>query len=482
MVAELTPLDLPLSVRAEKALTKLRVRCPADLEGLTASALTDVGNCGKKTVREIQTLLQRFRAGEFDITPATLRKMTSFDLLARIDEALRQMPQRDRDILALRLAGSGRRPAGLQTIADQFQISHQRVSQIVSTTLHQCGRGGGPKSKALLHALAVWCRQQVCPLTPGLFRKWGPKPWPLRYHPQFYARVLAELAPGIPAWPEGQKRVQRADERLESIARALESYLQKAGKASLRTAFEAIRAAPRLRKTTPEEFLLALKQSRRLMVRFPEPDRPEVRLRFLHVLPVARTILQASATPLTAEAILALARAKYGSEAVPWKARPTGDCLTPDKGFFLLGPRLFGLRRHFLLPEKERRLIRRDCFGLLGSEHRPISTPEIINTKAFPWAARVNAYELAQVLREDPRFVDLGKFLFVLTEWGVEKRARIKDLIPQVLAEIGRPATAAEVHQELQHLRSVSPTGMMHLLRTTPGVQDCGAGRFGLQC
>jgi hypothetical protein len=477
----LDPLDLPLSVRAEKALKKLGVRRLADLDGLAASRLTTLGNCGKKTVHEIRTLLLRARAGEFEFKPSALRKMSSLALFAQLDETLRHSPQRDRELVVLRLGGGGRPPAGLQTIAAQYNISHQRVSQIIRKTLDQCVRCGGPKSKALLQALAVWCHHHVCPLTPGLLRKWGPKPWPLRYQPQFYVRVMAELRPGIPAWPEGQKRVERDEERLESIARALESYLKKAGKASLRTAFEAIRAVSGLRKTTPEDFLLALKQSRRLMVRFPEPDRPEVRLRFLHVLRVARAVLQASATPLTPESILALARARYGSDAIHWKPRPTGDCLTPDQGFYLLGPRLFGLRRHFLLPAKERRLMKRNCFGLLKSERRPISTPEIINNQAFPWAAKASAYELAEVLREDPRFRDLGKFLFVLAEWGIEQRAHIKDLIPQVLAEIGRPATAAEVHQQLQRLRSVSRSGIAHQLRTTPCVQDCGSGRFGLK-
>jgi hypothetical protein len=474
-------LDLPLSVRAEKALKKLGVRRLADLEELSASKLMAAGNCGKKTVREIQTLLGRAQAGEFEVSPSTLRKMSSLDLFAQFDEALRQSPQRDRKLVALRLAGSGRSPEGLQTIAAQFHISHQRVSQIIRKTLEQCLRCGGPKSKALVHALAAWCHHHVCPLTPGLLRKWAPKPWPLRYQPEFYVRVMAELRPDIPAWPDGQEHVECVEERIESIARALESCLQKAAKAPLPAAFNAIRAVSGLRKTTPEDFLLALKQSRCLMVRFPEPDRPEVRLRFLHVLPVARAILEASAKPLTPAEILALARARFGSESIPWKPRPTGDCLTLAQGFYLLGPRLYGLRRHFSLPEKERCLMRRDCFGLLQSGSRPVSTPEIINTKAFPWAAKANAYELAQVLREDPRFLDLGKFLFVLAEWGIVKRAHIKDLIPQVLAEIGRPATAAEVHQGLQRLRSVSRSGIAYQLRTTPHVQDCGSGRFGLK-
>jgi hypothetical protein len=109
-------------------------------------------------------------------------------------------------------------------------------------------------------------------------------------------------------------------------------------------AFDIVRAVSKLRKSTITDFLLALKQSRHLSVQFPEPDRPEVGLRSLRVRNVARVILQASANPLTPEEILAQAQAKFGSELIPWAPICVGNRLTPEEGFYLLGPRSYGLR------------------------------------------------------------------------------------------------------------------------------------------
>ena len=44
------------------------------------------------------------------------------------------------------------------------------------------------------------------------------------------------------------------------------------------------------------------------------------------------------------------------------------------------------------------------------------------------WAAEINGYELAQILREDNRFADLGRMLFALAEWGMEERELIGTL------------------------------------------------------
>jgi Bacterial RNA polymerase, alpha chain C terminal domain len=214
---DLNPLALPLSVRAENILTSLGVQHLGDLEGVTTSELMGVGNCGKKTVLEIQTLLQRARAREFDVTPEALQKTTSFDLLAQIDEMLRQLPKRDLELVTSRLAGSGQPPVALGAIAAQLNISRTRAWQIMHATLNKFVRRGGPKTKALLDGVAASCHNNVCPLTPHLLLKWAPNPWPLQYKPEFYVRAIAEMRRDIPAWPEGQKRTGVADERIRIL-------------------------------------------------------------------------------------------------------------------------------------------------------------------------------------------------------------------------------------------------------------------------
>lgn len=203
---DLTPLDLPLSVRAENSLKKLGIQRLEDLEGVTMSKLKDLKYCGKWTIREIQTLLQRAGTGEFSFTPETLQKMTSFDLLAQMDERLGKLPQRDLEIVALRLGGSGQPPATLATIGAQFNITRERVRQIVPKVLGKFVRCEGPIIKALLNRMAATCHNRVHPLTPALLLKWAPKPWPLRYKPAFYLRVIAVMRLDVSPWPEGQKR------------------------------------------------------------------------------------------------------------------------------------------------------------------------------------------------------------------------------------------------------------------------------------
>jgi hypothetical protein len=242
-----------------------------------------------------------------------------------------------------------------------------------------------------------------------------------------------------------------------------------------------VRAAPKLKKISTNEFLDALRQTKYLRVQFPQPDRPEVSLKSLRLRNVAKTILETSEQPLTPEDILAKAQAQFGAGLIPWTPIYAGNRLTPEDGFYLLGPRSYGLRRHFSLAESTWRSIRQDCLRLLKTENHPVSSSEIVSGALFPWAPATNSYELAQVLREDKRFIDLGKFLIALAEWGVEERAFIKDLIPKVLAEIARPATAAEVYDKLKRLRSLSPSSISQQIRGTPRVQDYGFGHFGLK-
>jgi hypothetical protein len=194
---DLKPQDLPLSVRAENTLKRLGVQRLGDLERVTVSEMTGLKNCGAWTIREIQTLLQRASAGEFSVTPEALQAVISCDLLAQIDGMLGQLPNRDLEIVALRLGGSGQPPATLDMIGLQFNISRERVRQIVSSTLGKLVRLGGPKTKILLNAIAASCHSNVCPLKLDLLRNRAPKPCPLRYKPEFYLRAIAVMRPDI---------------------------------------------------------------------------------------------------------------------------------------------------------------------------------------------------------------------------------------------------------------------------------------------
>jgi len=235
------------------------------------------------------------------------------------------------------------------------------------------------------------------------------------------------------------------------------------------------------KKPNAQEFLQSVKHARGLAVELSTPGQAIVRLRRLIISDVTKAVLLPSACPLAPEEILVKAREKFGDEIVKWDARTIGNSFLAEKGFFLLGPRCYGLRQHFRLPEKLWSAVRRDAHSLLKAENRPISTADMVNAYRFDWATQTNKYELAYVLREDERFADLGRLLFGLATWGIEERAYIKDLIPKILAESGRPMTSDQVLEHLHRLRSVSPYGITGNLRHHPLVRDYGFGFYGLK-
>jgi hypothetical protein len=105
----------------------------------------------------------------------------------------------------------------------------------------------------------------------------------------------------------------------------------------------------------------------------------------------------------------------------------------------------------------------------------------MLRAPALRWARHASKYELAQILREDKRFADLGRLLFGLAEWGVEERRYVKDLVPEILGAAGQPLKVSQIVERLQQLRSVAPTSLSNVLRRIPEVRDYGFGYFGLR-
>src|SRR5207247_1349420 len=110
--------------------------------------------------------------------------------------------------------------------------------------------------------------------------------------------------------------------------------------------------------------------------------------------------------------------------------------------------------------------------------NRPISASEIVS-KRFRWAEQTNAYELAQILREDERFIDLGRFLFGLAAWGNQERQHLGDLVLRILAEAERPMTAAQVFERLQKFRSFSRPPCPTIMRPGRGIRNYGSAHYG---
>lgn len=473
--------DLPLSVRLEGVLQRRGVRRLGDVHGAPITELRATKNCGRKTISELARLIERASTGEFSAAPDGA--WNPAELVRTLDALVADLPDRNEGILVLRLGGRSEEMPTLEEVGVKFCLTRERVRQIVELGLERIRKHGGPRLRNQLEHVERICCEKVLPITPALFKQWlGVAGASGNFNLSFYLRLLAELKPTIQVWPAGQDTSASRKGRSEEIESALEYALRDGFQTvALPQALALVRGNPALSKTGAAEFLAALQHSRRFKVDFPQPDAPVVRLARHSVFEVSRAVLQASNVPLTPEEILVQAQAHVGPDAARWNPRTLGNALVEERGFYLLGPRSYGLRQHFAGGQEKWPQIRADFRALLKRENRPISSAEVVNSRKFDWAGQTNTYELACILREDDRLIDLGKFLFALTEWGIEEREYIKDLIPKVLEKAARPLTGTEILGRLQQLRSVSPTCIASALRKHPAICDYGFGHYGLK-
>lgn len=474
---------LPMSVRLANILHRVGACLLGDLHGIEYERIKAEKNSGRKTVAELFALVRRVQAGEFEKDGTSEDKQGLSGLIRLLDEAVEKLSPREQDMLLQRIGADGGEPLTLEEIADKYALTRERVRQIVAKILKQTLRSGGPVMHDILRDLAARCAANVCPLTPELFAEWHrqEESSASRFPVPFYLRLIAELVPEIPTWPEGQQTLRKTVGRVPEVLRHLRGLLQgrEASPLPLSEAFEHL--VHRFAGLTVNEFLDALRRDESLVVELSAPDRFTVRPARLRRHEWVRLVLLQAERPLTPEEIIERARHLLGESFSPPTPFSLANTLTPNLGFYLLDRHAYGLRRHFRLPLDLWFQVRADFHLLLREESRPVSTAEVINGARFDWAGETNAPELAQVLREDDRFIDLGRFLFALAEWGIEEREYVRDLIPKVLAEKGRPMTGREIGRELQRLRSVTPTSMSEILRKTPGVRDYGFGFYGLE-
>jgi Sigma-70, region 4 len=472
--------DLPLSVRLEGVLVRKKVRHLGDLHGVTVSQLRAVRSCGRKTILELIRLINRARAGEFSTEPESTWNPPK--LVCALDTLIADLPNRDAEILVERLGGASDEIQTLEQIGAKFRLTRERVRQIVKKSVKRIRKAGSYRLKSYIEQVEKRCCETVCPLTPALLKLWLKQASTCRFNIPFYVRLLGELSPAIPSWSAGRDmsaiQVERGGEIEQELKVVLHERFQSL---PLSGALHQLQTKVSLRNLKAIDFLAALQHFRSFKIDFPEPDAPVVRLARRVPFDVAKAVLQASNSPMSPEEILARAQSIFGPDIARWTTCTIEHALVEDKGFYLLGRRSYGLRQHFSLPERMWEQAAVDFRGLLKQQNRPVSTVEVINHRCFDWAAQTNTNELACILREDKKLIDLGRFLFALAEWGIEERQYVKDLIPKVLQKAGRPLTATEVVARLQQLRSVSPQGISSCLRKHREVRDYGFSHFGLK-
>ena len=193
---------------------------------------------------------------------------------------------------------------------------------------------------------------------------------------------------------------------------------------------------------------------------------------------MARQVLSQSERALTPEEIIERAQEMFGAETELPSVHSLANLPSYEQDFYLLNRRTIGLRQHFQLPEERWNDLRNDFYRLLFERKRPVSTTEVVAKKLFDWANQTTASEATEILRDDERFKDLGRFLFALAKWQIEERQPVKDLAVKVLEETGFPLTASEVGELIQKFRSVSTTSMRTILCSHKAVREFNFGHF----
>ncbi len=473
--------DLPISSRLETVLRRCGFSKLGDIDGVEFNYLLRRQGCGKKCIQELQELLKRSGSGEF--TPVDTADFSAVlqQVAASIDSGLAKLAHRDREIFESRISGNNGGPRTLEEIAQEFAMTRERVRQITKKSFQTIRRSGGLKLKSALQSLVRECEQCVCPLTPDLFTKWTGPTVASKHDSHFYVRVLDTMDASVPAWPGGSTREGGDESRSLEIQTAVELWMRKTGmNPTASEAYSYLRKHSAFRKLSVAAFLAAIRVPKRFIIDFPEPDRPQFRLRRLRISDFARPILEASDVPLTPEEIIERAKARYGHSLIIHAGRSAGNALLGEEGIYLLGPRALGMRKHFKTPAKVWPSLRKIFANTLKIQNRPVSTTEAV---CLPEIARfhiTNAHEMAAILREDKRFVDLGRHLFGLAKWGLQEREHIKDLLPGVFEQAKRVLKIDQALEKLTRLRSVSPSSIANYLKNHPEIRSFGFGYYGL--
>ena len=474
--------ELPLSTRLEAVLSEHGWHQLGDLNGVNTADLLKARNCGRTTISELKQLLHQAEMGEFTPAPGT----SSADPLATVIRLIRagmsSINKRDREIVRQRLFGRRGEPKTLEEVGERLGMTRERVRQIVKGAFEKVRRTGGPLLARALEALASDHNASVVPVTVALvaarLSATDPGEWP----PVFYVYVIEQIAPLIPVWGLDLARQPLDKSQCNAINSALEKWLPlKSEHPTAKEAFEQLRADSNFGGLSVAAFFSVLQRARRIIVDFPDADEPRLRLRRLRLFYVALPVLLDSPEPLTPEKIIERARSRFGSDAVMLSGRSTENALAAHPEIFRLGRRSFGLRQHFTSSAADWPKLREQFVELLRKEDRPISTIEVCDKRSIGLPPGINSYELAEILREDARLVDLGRRLFGLARWGVEEREHIKDLLPKILAQAGRPLTASEMYDRLTKFRSAAPTAISTILRNHPKIVRLEFEHYGLR-
>lgn len=485
------------STRLAKALHSLNVGKLGDLENFTFDNLKSAPRLGKDSVFELWQFVasmqknagvgkNSFEELEADSPAETVLSELSLNgVLKFINDFVSALTEREQEVLFSRLGGApDERILTLEELGEKFQVTRERIRQMESNSLKKLKTRLSGISENALEKIKVHTEAAVCPLTARFLIHLTENDYALfACPPNFYLHLLKKLAPEIYISAGSQTPIQ-STKNVSQLSRKIKNFLdEQPDFLTLSQVFEQLSDRGTFDGFGINDFFEAIR-SKKFIVE--DGDAPNILLiasdkNKLSMAEMARQVLTQSEQPLTPEEIIAEARKMFGEDIEFHSERSLANLPSFDRSFYLLNKRTIGLRQHFHLPEPLWNQVKDDFHKLLLEKKRPVSTTEVINKNLFDWTSQTNPSETTEILREDERFKDLGRFLFALNEWQIEEREPVKDLVIRVLQESDAPLTAMEIGNNVQKYRSVATTSMPTVLRGHSEIQTFDFGYYGLK-
>jgi hypothetical protein len=457
-ISQLRFAELPITSRLANVAQSIGLRTLGDLNGRRAFELLRCKNCGWRTVRELGQLIERAISGEFNEGQIE-ESARPMELLRLLEEGMAKLSPRDKHVLLARIGGEDVLPATLEEIGQQHALTRARIQQILEKTLNTLKKAWGPRVPQLLEAVKRRCFSNVCPLTPALLRQWiGESHSTFQLSPKAQVRLIGALDEDIPCWPNQQDGVGGIDNSIRRLDLDLAKLARKAnGGIAVANAYQKLTSQRYYKRLKVGKFLEMLRRIRRTLVEFDDPQSPVIRLSRLSATDVATHILEQSDKPLTAEEIHSRAIQTFGKNIILCEARAIGNALSSNQSVFLVGPGLYGMRKHFKLPVSEWNRIQTEFAQLLAKESRPISCYEVLKERLVTGLTTVRPDELAYILRKDSQFVDLGFLIFGLATWASDPEFR-REMSWRRIPRVGRcEGERNGVHDGALHCVGVQP-------------------------
>lgn len=469
----------PIAPRLENVLTKSGCVCLGDLHKRSYKELREYKGLGKKSLIELREFVSQIQSEKFSVQVSDFN-LLFFKFCKQIDRFIDGLGDKKRQIILSRLNVKSNPPT-LAELGTKLKCTRERIRQIESEVIRRMLRTCDPWATQVFKEIKRKFAESLCPITEHTCKKWlKSNIQNLNYKPAFYLNAIGHMRRDIPTWNEIQTDRALSKRENDETLNAVRAYVErKFGPVKACDVFDKVKSD--LPHITADDFTRLLIGQNKMIVRIRD-------LNNLFVYPpkksprdVAHRILRTSDHSLSAKEIILLSLNLRTPYHITISNHSLHSLLNKEEDIFLLGPKKFGFLNHIRTSKRKLNKIRDDFHKYLIDENRAISSTEIVSERRFDWADRLNAHELAAILKRDNRLSYLGKFLFAAEKWGVEDRKHIKVLIPEVLKKVNVPMTAREIYLKIREIRSLSPYNISQQVKKNPQIRSEGYGYYSLR-